>query len=96
MRSNRSAVGWAKKAAGAPSSSAAAAYENGASASRARKLFVYVIGGITHRCALFSSHSVGSRATYEYRQILICPDSRADVGAISACMATYGLTRKQA
>ncbi len=52
MRSNRSAVGWAKKAAGAPSS-AAAAYENGASSSRARKLFVYVIGGITHRCALF-------------------------------------------
>ncbi|BDA46397.1 probable protein transport Sec1a [Coccomyxa sp. Obi] len=47
VRSNRSAVGWAKKAAGAPSS-AAAAYENGASSSRARKLFVYVIGGITH------------------------------------------------
>ncbi|KAK9906798.1 hypothetical protein WJX75_008240 [Coccomyxa subellipsoidea] len=48
VRSNRSAVGWAKKAANAPSSSAASPYENGTSAARGRKIFVYVIGGITH------------------------------------------------
>jgi hypothetical protein len=51
VRSNRSAVGWAKKAANAPSSSAASPYENGTSAARGRKIFVYVIGGITHRRA---------------------------------------------
>jgi hypothetical protein len=47
VRSNRAAVGWAKKAANAPSS--LAAYDNGSSAARGQKIIVYVIGGITHR-----------------------------------------------
>lgn len=50
VRSNRSAVGWAKKAATAPSSAGASSfYDNGNGPARGRKIFVYVIGGITHR-----------------------------------------------
>jgi hypothetical protein len=53
VRSNRGAVGWAKKAAAAPAAAVAslAGYNNGTSnAARGRRTIVYVIGGITHRC----------------------------------------------
>ena len=46
MRSKQS-IGWAKKAATAPSS--AAGYDDAIPASKTRRIFVYVIGGITHR-----------------------------------------------
>lgn len=51
MRSNRAAVGWAKKAAAA-APSGMVGYGNGASsgAGRGQRIIVYVIGGITHRC----------------------------------------------
>ena len=49
VRSKQS-IGWAKKAANAPSS--AAGYDDAIPVSKTRRIFVYVIGGITHRWAL--------------------------------------------
>ena len=46
VRSKQS-IGWAKKAATAPSSTAG--YDDAIPASKTRRIFVYVIGGITHR-----------------------------------------------
>ena len=46
MRSKQS-IGWAKKAANAPSS--AAGFDDALPVSKTRRIFVYVIGGITHR-----------------------------------------------
>ena len=46
VRSKQS-IGWAKKAATAPSS--AAGYDDAIPVSKTRRIFVYVIGGITHR-----------------------------------------------
>ena len=48
VRSKQS-IGWAKKAATAPSS--AAGYDDAIPVSKTRRIFVYVIGGITHRQA---------------------------------------------
>ena len=46
VRSKQS-IGWAKKAANAPSS--AAGFDDALPVSKTRRIFVYVIGGITHR-----------------------------------------------
>jgi len=46
VRSKQS-IGWAKKAATAPSS--ATGYDDAIPVSKTRRIFVYVIGGITHR-----------------------------------------------
>ena len=48
VRSKQS-IGWAKKAATAPSS--AVGYDDAIPVSKTRRIFVYVIGGITHRQA---------------------------------------------
>ena len=48
VRSKQS-IGWAKKAATAPSS--AVGYADAIPVSKTRRIFVYVIGGITHRQA---------------------------------------------
>ena len=48
VRSKQS-IGWAKKAANAPSS--AAGFDDGMPVSKTRRIIVYVIGGITHRQA---------------------------------------------
>ncbi len=70
VRSNRSAVGWAKKAASAPSNAgASSSYENGTPSARGRKIFVYVIGGITHRCAPTCRHMPSPA------QLLLSPES---------------------
>ena len=53
MRSKQS-IGWAKKAATAPSS--AQGYDDAIPVSKTRRIFVYVIGGITHRHAPSPEH----------------------------------------
>lgn len=78
MRSNRGAVGWAKKAAGAvgggtgggPGGLGTAVsglgFDNGVPSSRARRTIVYVIGGFTHRCAARARHPITIAMSWLY------------------------------